>query len=492
MSPVPALCGTLLHHGALALDTPHGRFTAHRFTDLVARQPLLALTRGECRGPEPLLARIHSACVTGESMGSADCDCAEQLDTALARIAAAGRGAIFYLLQEGRGAGLVAKARDRMLVQASGDQVTTFDAYARLGLDRDYRRYDGVAFAAAALGLTAPLHLLSNNPDKLAALRNAGVAIADCAPLAPAPSAFNLAYLAAKSSSGHALDVAAAPAAAALPEPVALLEPAPLPELPALLRVASYLLPVSAPAPTAGACWMRLPLYVERDGGRERVVFTVPRRRDVAPIAHVHAETLLGRFPGPGRAAAWRAAVARLAARGAGAALFLLHDEPHLETPDRAADHVAAHPYLARLLALHLQRPAELLTPHAALAATTSAQVCRRRSSACARLSQAEDLRLQACACATSLRPCRPRVLFASWRRACRRRPICCAPRHSRRFRACRSSRPRRAPSSPPASAARPRTRACSPTCWPTAPVSRRASFRPAPSWPTAPTGATR
>lgn len=367
MSAVPPLCGTLLHHGAQPLDTPHGRFTAQVFTDLVARQPLLVVTRGDCGGATPLLARIHSACVTGESMGSADCDCAEQLEAALARIAAAGRGALFYLLQEGRGAGLVAKARDRMLVQASEDRVTTFDAYARLGLDRDYRRYDGVAFATAALGITAPLQLLSNNPDKLAALRAAGVAVTGCTPLAHAPSAFNLAYLSAKSQAGHALDVAAAPAAAALPEPVEVVEPAPLAALPALLRVASYLLPVSAPP--GGVHWLRLHLYVERDNGRERVVLTLPRPRHVVPLVHVHAETLLGRFPPPRGEAPWRDAVARLAARGAGAALFLLHDEPGLDDAASAADFVAARPQLARLLALHLDRPGELLAPHAGLAA---------------------------------------------------------------------------------------------------------------------------
>ena len=373
MSAVPPLCGTLLYRGAQPLETPHGPFTAHAFTDLVARQPLLVITRGECGGPAPLLARIHSECVTGESMGSADCDCAEQLDAALARIAAAGRGALFYLLQEGRGAGLVAKARDRMLVQASGDRVTTFDAYARLGLDRDYRRYDGVAFAAAALGLTAPLQLLSNNPDKLAALRDAGVDIAGCAPLAHAPSAFNLAYLSAKSRSGHALDVATAPPAAVLPEPVYAVEPAPVAGLPTLLRVASYLLPVSAVAPVGGVHWLRLHLYVERDSGRERVVFTLPRRRDVAPLVHVYGETLLGRFPHPHRDAPWRAAVERMAAHGAGVALFLLHDEPGLDRAASAGDLVAANPELLRLLVLHLERRGALLQPHAALAAALDA-----------------------------------------------------------------------------------------------------------------------
>jgi len=364
---VPALCGTLLFRAARPLDTDHGRFTAHEFTDLVARQPLLALTHGDCRGTAPVLARIHSSCVTGESVGSADCDCAEQLDAALARIAAEGRGVVFYLLQEGRGAGLLAKARDRMLVQASHDRVTTFDAYARMGLDRDCRRYEGVAFAAAALGLRAPLQVLSNNPEKLEALRAVGVAIAGCTPLSHAPSAFNRAYLAAKSESGHALEMpAATPLAAEPPEPVEAIEPSPLPGAPALLRVASYLLPVRAAEASGAVHWLRLHAYVDRDSGRERVVLTPARPGGATPLAHVHAETLHGRFRRPRAADPWPRAVARLTARGAGAALFLLHDEPGRGDGEPAAL-VAERPELVRLLAHHLGGRAEMMEPSPSL-----------------------------------------------------------------------------------------------------------------------------
>jgi 3,4-dihydroxy 2-butanone 4-phosphate synthase/GTP cyclohydrolase II len=365
---VPPLCGTLLFRATRALDTTHGRFTAHIFTDLVARQPLLAVTYGDCRGDQPLLARIHSSCVTGESVASADCDCAEQLDAALARIAAAGRGIVFYLMQEGRGAGLLAKARDRMLVQASRDRVTTFDAYARMGLDRDCRRYDPVAFACAALRLQAPLQVLSNNPEKLAALTAAGVAIAGSASISQAASAFNRAYLTAKSESGHALDLPATSLLAAeLPEPVEAIEPGPLPGAPALLRVASYLLPVRA-GDNGGVRWLRLHAWVDCDSGRERIILTPTRPTDAEPLVHVHAETLPGRFVRPRPAHPWPTAAARLAARGAGAALFLLHDEPGLADGREPADVVAERPELVRLLAHHLGRPAELLVPHPALA----------------------------------------------------------------------------------------------------------------------------
>ncbi len=77
----------------------------HVFRNLHTRAYALAICRGDIRTSAPLLARVHSACVTSEAFGGCDCDCAEQLEQALARIAEAGRGVVFYLMQEGRGAG---------------------------------------------------------------------------------------------------------------------------------------------------------------------------------------------------------------------------------------------------------------------------------------------------------------------------------------------------------------------------------------------------
>ena len=373
---VPPLCGTLLRVGRRTLDTTHGAFAAHQFLDLTARQPVVVLTYGDTRGDTPLLARVHSSCLTSESFGGADCDCAGQLDAALERIARAGRGALFYLLQEGRGAGLVAKARDRMLVQASRDRVTTFDAYARMGLDRDYRRYDAVAFACVALGIRAPLALLSNNPEKVAALGTAGVALATVERLERAPSPFNLHYLTSKSRSGHALSQPASPAGAAtLPEPVTAFEPAPLEGLPRFVRVARYLLPVRARPPAEGAYWLRMHVYVDGQNGRERVVFTVAGDGDseATPLVHVTAETLLARFPVRSRVDAWRNAVERLAARGAGCALFFLHDDPALARHASPVAALAGDPDLARLIAHHLPGRAEPLTADASLAAALAA-----------------------------------------------------------------------------------------------------------------------
>jgi len=111
--------GVLLHLESSALPTFTATSPSIATGNLLTRNPVLAVARGDLRAPEPLLARVHSSCVTSESYGSRDCDCAEQLDAALAHVARAGRGVVFYLMQEGRGAGFTAKARDRMIVQAS-------------------------------------------------------------------------------------------------------------------------------------------------------------------------------------------------------------------------------------------------------------------------------------------------------------------------------------------------------------------------------------
>jgi len=202
-----AITGTVLHLGTRALATRHGEFTVHVCRDLMRRAHLLAIARGDLTSPEPLLARVHSSCVTSETYGGCDCDCSEQLEAALAAIAAAGRGVVFYLEQEGRGAGFVAKVRDRMLVQASGGRLGTFEAYAQMGLPADLRTYDAVAGVRAVLGVCAPLVLLTNNPEKLAALRALGIPLAGSAALARPSSPFNQHYLAAKAAAGHRLSL---------------------------------------------------------------------------------------------------------------------------------------------------------------------------------------------------------------------------------------------------------------------------------------------
>ncbi len=327
----PDVQGALLALDVRRLDTVHGHFRAHRFHNLASGQPALAVATGRLGGRAPLLARVHSSCVTSEVYGACDCDCAEQLDAALAAIARAGRGVLFYLTQEGRGAGFAAKARDRMLVQASRNQLTTFEAYERLGLGHDQRCYDEVAAACRLLGITAPLEVLSNNPEKLDTLRAAGVAVAGHRPVAVGASPFSVHYLTAKSRSGHLLATGRG-AAATLPERVTRLRPRAVRGTPRFIELASYLLPLRTPAPA----WFRLHLYLDVVARRERVVLThgLGRRRREPPVVHVQHDALLERFPlrRPRLARQWSQARSAIVRHGAGCVLFL----PEGDAPDAA------------------------------------------------------------------------------------------------------------------------------------------------------------
>ncbi len=324
--------GLLLHLGTSTLPTVHGDFTVDLCQNLFTRNLVLAVSQGDLRSPAPLLARVHSSCITSESYGSGDCDCAEQLDAALGHIARAGRGIVFYLSQEGRGAGFTAKVRDRMIVQASGNTLTTFEAYERMGLGKDHRVYDEVAALRDLLGITAPLRVLTNNPDKLAAIATEGVAIAGTVALQHAASPFNVQYLAAKLDSGHVLNGGSASARAAeLPERVEYFEPYALPGVPSLIHVASYLVPillrVGVPARAAdGPHWFWLHAYFDVQQSRERVVVSYPRSAAAVPLARVQRESLLDRFPlrgGGVHKPAWQATVRAIVRNGAGAVVFV-------------------------------------------------------------------------------------------------------------------------------------------------------------------------
>ena len=275
----PAVHGALLSLGSQPLATRFGPFTFHRFLHLASEVPVFALTRGPLRDPAPLLARVHSSCLTSEVLGACDCDCAAQLAAALEHIALEGRGAVFYLCQEGRGAGFVAKARDRMLVQASREKLTTFEAYDRLGLPHDSREYQDIASIRTILGIQAPLLLLSNSPDKLARLERAKVPIHDLVKVVTERSGFEGHYLEAKRQSGHALGRHGVPGPRyAMPRPVEVREPTPHPTLPGLLHLASYWLPVARNFEGEGgeAQWLNAEVWVDLVHGGDRVFLVGP------------------------------------------------------------------------------------------------------------------------------------------------------------------------------------------------------------------------
>ena len=150
----------------------------------------------------PVLARLHSACFTGDLLGSLKCDCGPQLHAALAQMAAEGAGVLLYLNQEGRGIGLANKMRAYSLQDQGFD---TVEANHRLGFEDDERDFRLGAEILHAMGFSA-VRLLTNNPAKVAALQANGIAVTEQVPLRAGRSAHNAAYLATKAAkSGHLL-----------------------------------------------------------------------------------------------------------------------------------------------------------------------------------------------------------------------------------------------------------------------------------------------
>jgi GTP cyclohydrolase II len=148
------------------------------------------------------LVRVHSECFTGDLLGSLRCDCGPQLQGAIARMAAEGAGAVLYLSQEGRGIGLINKLRAYTLQDGGLD---TLDANQALGWQADERNFHIAAAMLSALGMTR-IRLLTNNPDKVAALVACGIEVVERVPHEFAPNGVNDGYLATKAARfGHLL-----------------------------------------------------------------------------------------------------------------------------------------------------------------------------------------------------------------------------------------------------------------------------------------------
>lgn len=148
---------------------------------------------------ESPLVRLQSRCVYGEVLGSLDCDCAFQLRAAMAAMAEEGAGILVYLDQEGRGAGMLAKAQGYAISQRDG--VDSFDAYHRMGLPADQRQYDEACELLRTLTVTK-VRLLTNNPNKVAALQEAGFSV-ERVPLWPDVPASATRYIESKIARGH-------------------------------------------------------------------------------------------------------------------------------------------------------------------------------------------------------------------------------------------------------------------------------------------------
>jgi len=184
------------------LPTEYGEFRLYAFENQIDKQTHVALVRGEVGNGQDVLVRVHSQCLTGDAFRSARCDCGAQLDEALRRIAAEGRGVLLYLNQEGRGIGLANKIRAYRL---QDDGLDTVEANERLGFQADQRDYGIGVQILRELGVRS-MCLLSNNPRKLVAIEGYGLSVTKWLPLEIPASASTLRYLTTKRNKlGHVL-----------------------------------------------------------------------------------------------------------------------------------------------------------------------------------------------------------------------------------------------------------------------------------------------
>lgn len=186
------------------LPTEWGDFRIAGYRSLTSNEEFVVLFKGELRPDVPTLVRIHSQCLTGDVFGSTKCDCGEQLHHTMQMIDEAGRGAIVYQLQEGRGIGIINKIRAYALQDGGAD---TVEANERLGLAVDSREYRQCAEVLFDLGL-CQVKVISNNPGKLRALEEAGLEITQRVSIEVASSAPAAKYLQTKKDKmGHLLDL---------------------------------------------------------------------------------------------------------------------------------------------------------------------------------------------------------------------------------------------------------------------------------------------
>src|SRR5262249_46934574 len=176
---------------SVRMPTEYGEFTAIAFREKLSGKHHLALVRGEVRGAENVLVRVHSECLTGDVFHSLRCDCGEQLEQALAQIGSEDRGVLLYMAQEGRGIGLLDKLRAYELQEQGLD---TVEANLALGFPADSREY-GIGYQILAdLGLTT-VRLLTNNPRKMEGTEAYGLTVVEQVPIEVPPNLENRRYL---------------------------------------------------------------------------------------------------------------------------------------------------------------------------------------------------------------------------------------------------------------------------------------------------------
>jgi 3,4-dihydroxy 2-butanone 4-phosphate synthase/GTP cyclohydrolase II len=184
------------------LPTEFGEFRIAGYQSLISDEEFVCLYKGSFHEDIPTLVRIHSQCLTGDVFRSTKCDCGPQLQKAMELIEKEGRGAIVYQHQEGRGIGIINKIRAYALQDEGAD---TIEANERLGFDVDLREYHQCVEILRDLGLKK-VKVLSNNPEKIQAIRDGGLEIIERVPIEFKPSKNTLKYLTTKKlQMGHLL-----------------------------------------------------------------------------------------------------------------------------------------------------------------------------------------------------------------------------------------------------------------------------------------------
>jgi 3,4-dihydroxy 2-butanone 4-phosphate synthase/GTP cyclohydrolase II len=182
------------------LPTHFGEFKLIAYETLIDDKNHLALVKGNVADGKPVLIRVHSSCATGDLFGSMRCDCGEQLATAMLMIEREGRGALIYMMQEGRGIGLINKLKAYNLQDQGLD---TVEANEKLGFKADLRDYGIGAQIICDLGIKK-MRLMTNNPRKVVGLEGYGLEVVERVPLEINPNDINKSYLETKKNKlGH-------------------------------------------------------------------------------------------------------------------------------------------------------------------------------------------------------------------------------------------------------------------------------------------------
>lgn len=185
------------------LPTPWAIFTLYVFVEKDTKKEHLVIALGDLSTPEPVLLRLHSECLTGDALFSLRCDCGPQLEKALQRIAEEGRGAVFYLRQEGRGIGLVNKIRAYYLQDEGIDTVEANEALGHDADERDYRLCEPML----NFFNIKKVRLMTNNPRKVKALEDLGITVTERIGHSIEPNKHNRFYLYTKAKKlGHLIN----------------------------------------------------------------------------------------------------------------------------------------------------------------------------------------------------------------------------------------------------------------------------------------------